>query len=124
MRLYTEGDLLDIPPEQANRLLALGLAFPNEPVLGIPVDDELRMCVVYAYPGDSSEDFPFVADRWMAQLGGQWMAVADWEDETAWFEETPAEGLPTPRVRDITDPPTGTLVYRDFTGQEFIRECT
>lgn len=76
--------------------------------------------IFYAYC--DTVETPIRADRWMAQLGGNWMAVAPWERESDWFAETPTDGLPTPRVRSIDDvPTTGTLTYmkHDFTGVTF-----
>lgn len=73
--------------------------------------------VFYAYCDTVPE--PIRADRWMAQTGNQWVAVAPWERESDWFAETDPADFPTPRVRSIDDvPTTGTLVYmrHDFTG--------
>lgn len=117
IRLYTEGDAIEITQEQARRLLDAGLAHPNQSVLGTPDDDgAMRLAWVMAYPGDTAPDFPFPADRWMWQTGDQWMAVADWEDETEWFADCVRDGtsMPAKRVRQLWDLPMepATLVFR------------
>lgn len=76
--------------------------------------------IFYAYC--DTVETPIRADRWMAQTGGTWMAVAPWERESDWFADTPTEGLPTPRVRPIDDVPTSGILYymmHDFTGVAF-----
>lgn len=121
VRLYTEQDLLELTDEQAARLVAAGLAYPNQTLSG--VDDEdgtLRAVEVYAYPGwdvGHHEDNLLLADRWMYQDGDSWMAVGPGESEDDWFEDTDRDRTWTPRkrVRDIHDlPEFGTLTYVRF----------
>jgi hypothetical protein len=80
----------------------------------------------FAYPGDtvSTEDgFPFVATHWAWQTGDHWMAVAEWEDQGSWCDDTDAETLrerPANWWRLISDVPTsGRLIYRNAEGEEF-----
>jgi hypothetical protein len=54
------------------------------------------------------------ADRWMAQTGNRWMAVAPFESAESWFEGEYLDFAPQ-LVRPINDiPPSGTLVWRDL----------
>jgi hypothetical protein len=67
-------------------------------------------------------DTPIRADRWMAQTGGCWMAVAPGESEADWFEDCDPADFPSPRVLPIDSiPTTGTLVY--MTSQFDTVEC-
>lgn len=62
---------------------------------------------------DTLENF-IPADRWMAQMGDRWVAVAPFETAESWFE---AEHLDfaAQLVRPLADiPQSGTLVWRDL----------
>lgn len=79
------------------------------------------MCKPIFYAYCDTVPAPIRADRWMAQTGGYWMAVAPGESEADWFDGCDPADFPTPRVRPIDDVPTsGTLVFmrHDFTPVE------
>ncbi len=121
VRLYTEQDLLELTDEQARRLVAAGLAYPNQSLSGIDDEDgTLRAAWIFAVPGYDLADLQW-ASRWMAQLPDangvvDWVAVSEHETEDDWFADTDADGeahrLPSPRVRDLYDlPESGRLKY-------------
>lgn len=81
----------------------------------------------YAHP---AEETAVLADRWMAQDGGFWMAVAPGEDETEWFADWERDAaddtagpLPERRVLPISELPAGPgrLIYRRASGDEVNR---
>jgi hypothetical protein len=58
------------------------------------------------------------ADRWMAQTGDRWVAVAPFETAESWFEEEHLDFAPQ-LIRPLGDiPPSGTLVWRDLESGE------
>lgn len=68
--------------------------------------------LIYA-PIDTLENF-VLADRWMAQTGNYWQAVAPFETPEDWFEDRHQDFAPQ-LVRPISDIPTdGILIWRDL----------
>jgi hypothetical protein len=66
---------------------------------------------------DTLESF-VPADRWMAQTGDRWVAVAPFETAESWFEKEHLDLAPH-LIRPINDiPPSGTLVWRDLESGE------
>lgn len=124
-RLYImDSEGAEITDEQREVLLRRDLAYITTEA-ETPGQRQLWLRPIFAVPGDSLDEFPFVADRWMVQQGGRWVAVADWEIEADWFEDWEIdrnEPMPDPRVRDIADPPpTGILLFRDEAGGAITR---